>query len=119
MDELLEVLKNGEIAVLPSDTVYGIFGDATNYDTIKKIDDAKHSNKPHLIVVSSIDMLKEYVSEINDLQQKLIDKYWPNTLTMLFKKNDKLDDELTKGSPYIGVRMPDQKFLLELLNKFE
>ena len=72
MNELIDVLNRGDLAVLPSDTVYGIFGDATNINTIKKVDEAKHSNKPHLRVVSSIEMLKEYVSEINDLQNKLI-----------------------------------------------
>ncbi len=118
MEELLSVLEKGEIALLPSDTVYGLFADATNIESIRKIDNAKHSNKPHLIVVSSIDMLKEYVSEIDDLQYKLINKYWPNTLTILFKKNDRISDELTKGSPYIGVRMPNNKFILDLLNRF-
>lgn len=119
MNELIDVLNRGDLAVLPSDTVYGIFGDATNINTIKKVDEAKHSNKPHLIVVSSIEMLKEYVSEINDLQNKLINKYWPNTLTILFKKNDKIDNELTKGSEYIGIRMPNNKFLLELISKLD
>ena len=118
MEELIDVLEKGELAILPSDTVYGIFADATSIDAIKRVDDAKHSNKPHLMVVSSIEMLERYVSEINDLQRKIISKYWPNTLTILFKKNDLIPDELTKGSPYIGIRMPDQKFLLELLNKF-
>ena len=119
MEEIIDLLNKGELCILPSDTVYGIFADATREDAIKRVDDAKHSNKPHLIVVSSIEMLEKYVSEINDLQRKIINKYWPNTLTILFKKNDLIPDELTKGSPYIGVRMPNQKFLLELLNKFE
>ena len=118
MEEIIDVLNKGELCILPSDTVYGIFADATREDAIKRVDDAKHSNKPHLIVVSSIEMLEKYVSEINDLQRKIINKYWPNTLTILFKKNDLIPDELTKGSPYIGVRMPNQKFLLGLLNKF-
>ncbi len=118
IDKLLTVLNNGEIALLPSDTVYGLFADATNCESIKKIDEAKKSNKPHLIVVSSLEMLKEYTSEISDLQKKIIDKYWPNTLTILFKKNDKIDDNLTKGSEYIGIRMPNNEFLLDLLNKF-
>ena len=116
--KLLDVLKNGELAILPSDTVYGIFADATNIDAIKRVDEAKKSNKPHLIVISSIDMLKEYVSEIDSLQELIINKYWPNTLTILFKKNDKIDDELTKGSEYIGIRMPDNKLLLNLINKY-
>ena len=116
--ELLNVLQNGKLAILPSDTVYGIFADATNYDAIKRVDEAKHSNKPHLIVISSIDMLKEYVSEINELQEKIINKYWPNTLTILFKKNDKMNDELTKGSEYIGIRMPKNDWLLRLIDEF-
>ena len=116
-DELISVLNKGELAILPSDTVYGIFADATNINAIKRVDEAKHSNKPHLILVSSFDMLKEYVSEINDLQKKIMEKYWPNTLTILFKKNDKISDELTKGSEYIAIRIPNNKFLLKLIDK--
>lgn len=116
-DELISVLNNGLLAILPSDTVYGIFADATNINAVKRVDEAKHSNKPHLILVSSFKMLEEYTLEINDLQRKIIDKYWPNTLTILFKKNDKISDELTKGSEYIGIRIPNNKFLLELINE--
>ena len=79
--ELLNVLEKGELAILPSDTVYGIFADATNYNAIKRVDEAKQSNKPHLIVVSSIEMLKKYVSEVNELQEK-IKYYYSNILVI-------------------------------------
>jgi L-threonylcarbamoyladenylate synthase len=118
MEEIINILKEGKIAILPSDTVYGIFADATNEDAIIKVDEAKGSNKPHLMVVSSIDMLKEYVSDISELEEKLILKYWPNTLTILFKKNDKVSNELTKNSPLVGIRMPDNEFLLELISRY-
>ena len=118
MKELINIFNNDGIAILPSDTVYGIFADATSLKAIKKVDEAKGSNKPHLMVVSSINMLKEYVSEIDELQEKIINKYWPNTLTILFKKNDKISDELTKGSPYVGVRMPNNDYLIKLLNEY-
>ena len=118
MKKIIDVFNKEGIAILPSDTVYGIFADATSLKAIKKVDEAKRSNKPHLMVVSSIEMLKEYVSEIDELQEKLINKYWPNTLTILFKKNDKISDELTKGSPYVGVRMPNNDFLIKLLNEY-
>lgn len=117
-EELLNVLRNGEVAILPSDTVYGLFGDACNTSTIKKIDTIKGSNKPHLIVVSSIDMLKKYVKNLTPLHEKVMNKYWPNTLTILFEKNDLISDELTKGSPYIGIRMPNNKFLLDIICEF-
>ena len=118
MNDLINVLEKGELAILPSDTVYGIFADATNIESIRRVDEAKGSNKPHLIVVSDINMLKKYVSEINDLQEKIINKYWPERLTILFKKNDLISDELTKGSEYIGIRMPKNDFLLGLLKEF-
>ena len=54
MNDLINVLEKGELAVLPSDTVYGIFADATNVESIRRVDEAKGSNKPHLIVVSDI-----------------------------------------------------------------
>lgn len=117
MDKIINVLNKGEIALLPSDTVYGLFADATNINAIKKIDDAKKSNKPHLILVSSVSMLEKYVCKINELQMKLIEKYWPNTLTILFEKSNLIIDELTKGSEYVAVRMPKNEFLLELINK--
>ena len=46
-----------------------------------------------------------------------MEKYWPNTLTILFKKNDKISDELTKGSEYIAIRIPNNKELINLINK--
>lgn len=117
-NNIIKNLESGNLVILPTDTVYGIHGDATKLEVIHKIDEAKHSNKPHLILVSNIKMLEEYTSEIDELQRKLIDKYWPNTLTILFKKNDKISDELTKGSEYVGIRMPNNNFLLDLINKF-
>ena len=117
MKQVIEILKNGNICIMPSDTIYGIFGDATNLNTIKRIDDAKHSNKPHLVLVSSIDMLSKCVVKINELQKEIINKYWPGPLTILFQKSDYLSDELTKGSPLIAIRMPKDEFLLDIINE--
>lgn len=117
-NSIIENLKSGNIVILPTDTVYAIHADATNIEAIRKIDEAKHSSKPHLILVSSIKMLEDYTLEINEIQRSIINKYWPNSLTILFKKNDKLSDELTKGSEYVGIRMPNNEFLLNLINEF-
>ena len=118
-NKIYEVLNNDGIVIMPSDTVYGIFANATKEICIKKVDNAKHSNKPHLIVVSDFEMLERYVLEINDLQKELINKYWPNTLTILFKKNNLISDELTKGSEYIGIRMPKNNELLNIIKKLD
>lgn len=118
MKEIIDEINKGNIVITPTDTVYGIQGDATNIDAIKKAFEAKQrENKPLLILVSSISMLEKYVSEITDLQREIINKYWPNTLTILFKKNNNLSDELTCGSEFVGVRMPNNKLLLDIMNE--
>lgn len=116
---LVEVINNGNIAVVPTDTVYGIIGDATNIDVIHKVYEVKKRDysKPLILMVSSIDMLEKYVLEINDIEKKLIDRYWPGKLTILFKKNNNIDDLITSGSNLVGIRYPDNKELNELMDK--
>lgn len=119
IERLVEVINNGNIAVVPTDTVYGIIGDATNIDVIHKVYEVKKRDysKPLILMVSSIDMLEKYVLEINDIEKKLIDRYWPGKLTILFKKNNNIDDLITSGSNLVGIRYPDNKELNELMDK--
>ena len=119
IERLVEVINNGNIAVVPTDTVYGIIGDATNIDVIHKVYEVKKRNysKPLILMVSSIDMLEKYVLEVNDIEKKLIDRYWPGKLTILFKKNNNVDDLITSGSNLVGIRYPDNKELNELMDK--
>ena len=120
INKIIDVLSKGEIAILPTDTVYGLTGDATSLKAIKLANDIKKREKsqPLLILVSRIDMLKKYTKNISDLELEVINKYWPNKLTVLFEKNDLLSDELTASSPYLGVRMPDNKLHLDIINKY-
>ncbi len=117
-EKIIETLENGHSVIMPSDTVYGIFADCTNNSAIKEVDDIKGSNKPHLIVVSSLDMLSKYVKSMTTLHKMIINKYWPNTLTILFEKSELIPEELTKSSSLVGVRMPNNKMLLDIISKF-
>ena len=118
MAKLIDVFSNGNVAILPTDTVYGLHADALNIDAIKKVDDIKKSNKPHLILVSNVNMLKQCVKNLSTLQMSLIQKYWPGKLTLLFEKSDIIPNELTKGSEYVGIRMPDNKMLLDIIEQY-
>lgn len=120
IDKIISLLKKGEIVILPTDTVYGLTGDATNINAIKKVNEIKKREKPQslIILVSSIDMAKKYTKDINKLEEEIINKYWPNRLTILLKKNDLLTSNLTANSPYVGIRMPNDKFLLNLIGKY-
>ena len=119
IERLVDLINNGNIAVVPTDTVYGIIGDATNIDVIHKVYEVKKRDysKPLILMVSSIDMLEKYVLEVNNIEKKLIDRYWPGKLTILFKKNNNVDDLITSGSELVGIRYPDNKELNELMDK--
>lgn len=114
-------IDKGELVVLPTDTVYGIVGDATNLEVIHKVYNVKRRDysKPLILMVSSIDMLLRYVDDINDLERKLIDKYWPGKLTILFKKNDNVSNLITSGSDLVGIRYTDNKSINELIDRLD
>lgn len=119
--ELDKIISDGGIAIIPTDTVYGIVADATNEEAIKKVFDVKKRdyNKPLIIMVSSIEMLLRYVVNINEIENKIIDKYWPGKLTILFKKNNVLSNLINNGGDYIGIRLPDNKDLIKIINKLD
>lgn len=119
IDYLSDILKNDGLAVIPTDTVYGLVGDATNEDVINKIFDLKQreKEKPLLILVSSLDMLNHYVENISKIELKIINHFWPGPLTIIFANKKNLSDTLTSGKKEIAIRMPNNKDLLNLINK--
>ena len=121
IEKLVNVINDGKIAVIPTDTVYGIIGDATNVDVIHKVYEVKKRDysKPLILMVSSIEMLERYVDNINELEKKLINKYWPGKLTILFRKNNNVSDLITSGSEFVGIRYPDNKDLVELIARLD
>ena len=118
-ERIISELKNGNLVIMPTDTVYGIITDATKEETIKKVFNAKERsfNKPLLVLVSDKNMLENLVSEISPKAEEIISKYWPGPLTILFPKKDEVSDILTASSPYIAIRMPNDKRLLNIIRK--
>ena len=63
-------------------------------------------------------MIYEYVQSINPIEQKLIDTFWPGALTIIFDKNTIVPDILTSGLSTVGIRIPNNKVCLELIDRF-
>ena len=118
MKEIVEVIKDGGVVIMPTDTIYGIIADATNEYAIQRVYEMKkrNENKPMLMLVNSIEMLEKYVSSINDIERKLIDELWPGALTIIFKKRN-VSDLLTGGLDTVGIRFPDNKLLIDIMNE--
>ncbi len=117
-EEIINVINSGGLAIIPTDTVYGIIADATNEEAIKKVYEAKKRvyEKPLILNVSSIEMLNKCVDDISDIEMKLIKKYWPGKLTILFKKSNKLSNLINNGGEYVGIRLPDLPELVKLID---
>lgn len=116
--DIIKTLKDGKLVIMPTDTIYGIIGDATNEDVINKVYEVKERphDKPLLILVSNFTMLHELVTEIPKETEKIIKKFWPGPLTILFKKSSKVSDTLTANSALVAIRMPNDKRLLNIMN---
>ena len=120
MRDIVKYLKKGGIIITPTDTVYGIMADATNDEAVKKVYKAKKRSydKPLIVLVNSIEMLNDYVLEIDDITKRIINKYWPGPLTILFKKNNKLS-KYVSNNEYVGIRYTNNEIINNILNEFK
>ena len=112
-------LKSGEVIGFPTETVYGLGCDARNGEDVKKVFEAKGrpADNPLICHIGDKSQIKDIVSEITPLAQKLIDSFMPGPITLVMKKSDSIADETTAGLDTVGVRMPSHpvanKFLKE------
>ncbi|OQA92523.1 MAG: Threonylcarbamoyl-AMP synthase [Elusimicrobia bacterium ADurb.Bin231] len=111
-------IRNGKIAVFPTDTVYGLGTNAFNPVSVKKIYKIKSRNyrKPLPLLISSIESVRSLVKHIPDNVEVIANKYWPGPLTLVLETSD-LGNILMSGRKTIAVRIPDNKFLLSLIRE--
>lgn len=111
-------LQNGAIGIFPTDTVYGIGCDAFNEKAIHRLFEYKQRDysKPINVLISNFDMLNYFVEDISEKEKILINKFWPGALTIIFKKNNNVSNLLTAGLNTIGIRMPNNQIVLDLIN---
>lgn len=111
-------LLSGGIVISPTDTVYGILGNAAEEEAIKKIFALKKrpGEKALPIFVKDIAAARKLVY-IADAKTKLLEKVWPGPVIVIFHHKEKLPSVLTGGSSSLGIRIPNHPFLLQLLGK--
>lgn len=111
-----EHLMNGEVIGFPTETVYGLGCDAGNGEAVRKVFEAKGrpADNPLICHIGDKEQIKNIVSEITPLAQKLIDSFMPGPITLVMKKSDSVSDQTTAGLDTVGVRMPSHP----VANKF-
>ncbi len=117
--EASEILKKGGLVAFPTETVYGLGGDATDKEASKKIYQAKGrpSDNPLIVHIAKFSQLEDISSDLPETARKLADAFWPGPLTMVVNKNEVIPYETTGGLDTVAVRMPNNPVALALIEE--
>lgn len=103
-----DIMKKGGLVAFPTETVYGLGGDALNSASARKIYAAKGrpSDNPLIIHISKWEDIYAIVSDVPETAHKIAQAFWPGPLTMILPKSEKVPYETTGGLDTVAVRMP-------------
>lgn len=112
-----EILKKGGLVAFPTETVYGLGGNALDPKASMKIYAAKGrpSDNPLIVHIADIHDLDRIVTEVPEKARILAEKYWPGPLTMILPKADIVPKETTGGLDSVAVRFPSDRIAQELI----
>ncbi len=112
-----EIIKNGGIVVFPTETVYGIGTNGLDKEAVERLYKIKERplNKPISLLVSDYEMIEKVVKDINELEYKIMKKFFPGPLTMILNKKDIVPDIVTSGGSTVGIRMPEEEITRKLI----
>lgn len=113
------ILRNGGLVAFPTETVYGLGGDALNPEAAGLIYSAKGrpSDNPLIVHVADTDSVYHLASEINAQAKMLMEAFWPGPLTIIFKKKDIVPDATTGGLDTVAIRMPSHPVAMKLIRE--
>lgn len=116
-EQAARIVNNGGIIAYRTDTLYGLGADPFNRQALQRIRDLKgrDDGKPILVLISDASESDRFIAERSNLFEIVSNKHWPGALTLVLKARDDVPDELTAGTGTIGVRLPDDIELRELV----
>lgn len=111
------LLKQGGLVAFPTETVYGLGGDALDARAADKIYEAKGrpSDNPLIVHIASKEDVKEVAREISPLGDRVMEVFWPGPLTLIFRKQERVPKSTTGGLDTVAVRMPGHLLARELI----
>lgn len=118
--EAIRILSEGGLVAIPTETVYGLAGNALDVSAVLSIFEAKRrpSFDP-LIIHSTQDKIFSWVKEVPEQAQQLAQACWPGPLTLVLPKADSIPFEVTSGLDTVGIRVPDHALTLALLAEID
>ncbi|NBS26646.1 MAG: threonylcarbamoyl-AMP synthase [Gammaproteobacteria bacterium] len=116
-----QALNSNDIIAMPTETVYGLAGNALEPLAIEKIYALKQrpAHNPLIVHLRSTEAITEVAAEIPETAWKLAEHFWPGPLTIVLKKKDAVPDIVTAGKPTVAVRVPNHPVALDLLAQLD
>jgi L-threonylcarbamoyladenylate synthase len=115
----LHALKNGDVVIYPTDTLYALGADIFNEDAVRKVFEIKQRplTVPLPVAVASTQEIAS-IAEVPKHACKIIDRFLPGTLTVILQKKPSVPAIVTSGSASIAVRVPDHPLAFRLLKEY-
>ena len=120
IDRAVEILRNGGLVGLPTETVYGLAADASQKEAVARVFTVKDrpNNHPLIVHVGSINSARPWSSSWTQSAELLGTTYWPGPLTVVVEKSPDVLVEVTGGHHTVALRVPGHSMAIDLLNRF-
>jgi L-threonylcarbamoyladenylate synthase len=120
LDQAAALLRQGELVVVPTETVYGLGADAENPSAVAKIFALKGrpSSRPLIVHIHDAEQLDRWAREIPDYARALAAAFWPGPLSLVLKRDPRVPDAVTGGQDTVALRVPAHPLTRELLARF-
>lgn len=115
-----QLLKEGSLVVFPTETVYGLGGDATNSHSVARIYHVKDrpTDHPLIVHISDLKHLEQWILDIPEHGILLARDFWPGPMTLILQRSKLAKDFITGGQDTVGIRVPKNSLALGLLDAF-
>jgi len=116
IERAAEAIRDGDLVVYPTETVYGLGADALNDEAVERVFEAKRRSRddPVSLAVPDVEAALRHV-RATDREQRFMREFLPGPVTVVCEKREAVPDALTSGRDRVGVRVPDHDLALALL----
>jgi L-threonylcarbamoyladenylate synthase len=107
LNKARQILLTGGLVAFPTESFYGLAVNASDENAINRLFKIKkrRDNSPILVLIPSLEYLNRYVADVPEIALRLVERFWPGGLTLLFKAGPEISQLLTAGTGKIGVRI--------------
>lgn len=120
LDRAVRLLRQGQLVAFPTETVYGLGANATDFEAVRKIFTAKGRPADHPLIVHLPDAasMQDWARDIPAMAWTLAEKFWPGPMALVLKKRTEVSGLITGGQNTIGLRVPAHPVAQKLLQAF-